>query len=335
VLLRQNEHALNRTGNETDYSSLLHTHGLQRQEAFAQGENQEMRNRLYTDGNDRILDNGTTDGEYIHGMGGDDLIYAGLGHDTIHGGNGNDTIAAYTQTNSSVRGWGYDTVLGGGNNDTLYFANTTNDVVLYGDDKTNNVNAGNDKIYSGSGHDYLVGGAGNDEIWGGAGNDQIWGDTVAFIQGGRDNLYGGAGQDTIHGGGGNDWIVGGTGKDILTGSANTDSFVYAKGDSNVGWLYADRIQDFDRQYDWIVVPISGANYSEHLVRNTGNTEKNYNAAFSLASQHIHNDDFVFLTDGVNGYLFADLDQDSKVDTSIVLIGLDSLSDFAATDIFRM
>ena len=298
-----------------------------------------MINRFGTDGIDNLFDDGSTVGQYIHGMGGDDLIYAGLGNDTIHGGAGNDTIAASTQTNSSVRGWGYDTVLGGQDNDTLYFSNTTNDLKLYGDDKAHNVRAGNDTIYSGSGNDYIVGGLGKDEIWGGAGADQIWGDlTTTFASGGNDTLFGGAGKDSIWGGAGDDRISGGTGQDTLWGNQGSDKFVVGKGDSNIGLLNSDRVQDFQTSFDRIVLNRSGTtdltswsnNYSETTITNRGSAEANYAAALKVASDRLaRTDDYVFVTDGKNGYLFVDMDSDFRVDTGILLVGMDQLSDFSA------
>ena len=42
--------------------------------------------------------------------------------------------------------------------------------------------------------------------------------------------------------------------------------------------------------------------------------------------------YVFLTDGVNGYLFGDIDGDAWIETGIVLKGLTSINDFHYWDI---
>ena len=58
----------------------------------------------------------------------------------------------------------------------------------------------------------------------------------------------------------------------------------------------------------------------------------YHAARNWAEDHTLGFDHVFITDGVNGYLFGDIDGDAWIETGIVLEGITSIDDFHYWDI---
>lgn len=134
-------------------------------------------------GNDTILNFenviGTSQGDWITGSAGNNVIDGAGGHDelfvtngvdTLIGGDGNDAIrfdgtgAATANLATGVYSLdanNYGTfssithVIGGAFNDTL------------------TGNADNNHMGGGAGDDYMIGGLGNDQIWGGAGNDRL------------------------------------------------------------------------------------------------------------------------------------------------------------------
>ncbi|QJT35892.1 Ig-like domain-containing protein [Aeromonas media] len=113
---------------------------------------------------------------------------------------------------------------------------------LYGGD-------GNDILFGQGGDDFLFGGAGNDILFGGAGNDTLYGESgndTLYGGSGNDTLLGGIGDDTLSGGLGNDILVGGLGNDILKGDAGSDTFIWLKGDTEVGKVAKDYIVDFSK-----------------------------------------------------------------------------------------
>ncbi|MGE6276790.1 VCBS domain-containing protein, partial [Aeromonas media] len=121
---------------------------------------------------------------------------------------------------------------------------STNDKgdTLYGGD-------GNDILFGQGGDDFLYGGAGNDILFGGAGNDTLYGESgndTLYGGSGNDTLLGGIGDDTLSGGLGNDILVGGLGNDILKGDAGSDTFIWLKGDTEVGKVAKDYIVDFSK-----------------------------------------------------------------------------------------
>lgn len=288
--------------------------------------------RVYTNSQDVVI--GLEYSETIYAYDGADVIYAGLGHDYIYAGAGNDIILAQSNTSGVRTAWGYDTVEGGSGDDSIHYNMTTSDVVLYGDDPHTREPQGNDFIQSGSGQDLLVGGGGHDTIWGGAGNDAIYGDQTLHIQGGNDRLYGEAGSDQIRAGFGHDFISGGTGRDFLWGSQGSDKFAYEFGNSGMTYAGADVINDFDRVDDWLDMPRAGtaANYREISVSNPGGTEAAFEYARKAAVPLLSTVDYVFVTNGTNGYMFADLNRNSYLDTGITMLGLNSLHDFQYSDI---
>ncbi|WP_373503027.1 calcium-binding protein [Aestuariivirga sp.] len=132
-----------------------------------------------------------TGSDQIFGLGGDDLIFAGLLADTVNAGDGNDEVSG---------GDDLDILLGGNGNDKLN-----------GDD-------GDDSLTGEAGVDLLHGNAGDDSISGGLGGDKIFGDD------GNDIINGDDGDDTINGGSGSDTIYTGAGSDIARAGSGNDTF---------------------------------------------------------------------------------------------------------------
>ncbi|MFQ2788817.1 type I secretion C-terminal target domain-containing protein, partial [Aeromonas caviae] len=130
-----------------------------------------------------------------------------------------DHASEFDQSSANDKG---DTLLGGDGND-----------ILFGQ-------GGDDFLFGGAGNDTLFGGAGNDTLYGESGNDRLYGGS------GNDTLFGGIGDDTLSGGLGNDILVGGLGNDILKGDAGSDTFIWLKGDTEVGKVAKDYIVDFSK-----------------------------------------------------------------------------------------
>jgi Ca2+-binding RTX toxin-like protein len=267
---------------------------------------------------------GTASDDTIDALSGNDTIYAGAGTDVVRAGAGSDTIWATSFGNRGVVGaWGNDTVYGGGGVDHINYAMTTNSVTLYGDDTTLGSADGDDTIYGGSGADMIVGGGGHDWLEGGANNDVIYGD----IDSGRTTS-----------GGGNDTLLGGAGSDQLYGGGGFDTFAYRSGDSAPTYAGSDVIKDFASLYDsiWFIGGAPAAtvnNYLEDTIApSSGNMSKDFNAAAAYAEQMLDFKDYVFLTNGTQGYLFADVNHDGTADYGMELKGLTALSSFSYADI---
>ncbi|MBO6945177.1 hypothetical protein [Altererythrobacter sp.] len=167
-----------------------------------------------------------TNGDYIDGRDGDDVIEFGdgVGHVLI-GGEGNDTLSAGSARIVTEEGVTISLALQGVEQDTglatitaTGFENldgSANDDTLIGDEFDNR----------------LTGQAGSDQLQGGAGNDEIYGDasytvdTRPFGRSGEIGLYtqdGAAGDDVLDGGDGDDMLYGQGGNDFLTGGAGND-----------------------------------------------------------------------------------------------------------------
>ena len=259
-----------------------------------------------------------------------DTIYTGAGNDVVHAGSGNDTIVATPFESGNVwAAWGNDTVHGGSGDDRILYGQTSSDVTLFGD-------RGDDMIVSGSGNDHIYGGDGNDYIYASAGNDTIFGDNALGISG-NDTIFGGDGRDTINGGGGNDVIWGGAGVDFLTGGRGADTFNFLAGDSGLHYADADVITDFkpsfDRGFPGDVIHFDGMEKGTssnfyHLTIDTSiyhsesaayeHALESANSFMKLSNTHPK---YEFVSDGHNGWLFADTDGDHRVDTGIELKGV--------------
>jgi Ca2+-binding RTX toxin-like protein len=177
---------------------------------------------------------GTSAGNVIDALHGDDDVYGYGGNDTIYGNLGFDIIYA---------GSGNDFVDGG-----HYFEYDYSNNHLYGE-------AGDDYMVGGYSHDYMDGGAGKDTLVGLEGNDTLIG---GF---GNDNLYGGNGDDTLNGYG---YTLNNESQyDNLTGGAGKDTFVLG---NYAGVFYNETgdgyavIKDFNWQDDQIQVKGNASQY---------------------------------------------------------------------------
>jgi Ca2+-binding RTX toxin-like protein len=166
------------------------------------------------EGNDVI--DGLAGNDKLTGNAGDDTIDGGLGNDALYGGVGEDFIDGGTGTDRIYGSAGYDILYGGAGNDQI--RGEDDDDMLYGD-------VGNDLIRGGNGADFIDGGEGTDKLYGDAGNDRIdGGKGNDLIQGGSgaDRIDGDDGDDKIYGGNGNDVLDGWFGKDQIWGGAGND-----------------------------------------------------------------------------------------------------------------
>lgn len=209
------------------------------------------------EGDDRIFNSGTLDGDVLL-LEGDDRYEGGAGIVTgeIAGGQGNDTLSGGDAPDTMDGGTDNDLLVGRGGDDNLSGGNG-NDTLLGGD--------GNDLMDGGSDDDVITGNAGDDTMSGGIGNDLLVGqDGSDLIEGGsqNDTMDGGAGNDTLEGDDGNDILrgragedelAGGAGRDFLTGGTGADQFVFRAAANTVPGANRDQILDFEQGIDLIVV----------------------------------------------------------------------------------
>ena len=252
---------------------------------------------------------------------------------TIIGTAGDDALRGTT---------GDDTMLGLGGNDSLYGE------------------GGDDLVDAGAGNDFIMptasggyGAYGEDIVLGGEGDDFInynFSTQKAFLDGGdgTDSIFGSSAGDTIDGGSGNDRITGNAGGDTLTGGAGADVFqYYGAGETGLTGLTADRITDFQSGVDTIDMPGNSTYYYEnhggqHIIWDTYyEATIGYGAGFEAAENaaddmiglgHYTGIYYAFVTDGADGYLFADLDFNGEIDTAVILDGLTSTTQLSAMDI---
>jgi hypothetical protein len=197
---------------------------------------------------------------------------------------------------------GQDTILGLGGDDTI---------IAYGDIDT---------VYGGDGNDQIYGGDDLDHLFGEANNDYIFGE---------------GGPDQISGGDGTDFICGGEDADLLSGGDQADVFYFAALDSDP--MDPDHIWDFRGfgpvaprglgAYDKIAVDGPGGTFSNYFELSIGYDQGYYAARSAAVDQMWGTTDplrYVFVTDGVDGYLFADTNNDGLIENGIVLVGLNSL-----------
>ncbi|WP_338847542.1 putative Ig domain-containing protein [Massilia sp. W12] len=190
--------------------------------------------------------------DLVYGRGGDDTIDGQAGKDNLRGGDGNDQLAGGLDHDKLYGDSGADKLAGDAGNDTLYGGE------------------GDDNLSGGDGNDVLDPGFGSDTMAGGAGDDSyrindssqvimedaaggidsvessislalapniehlsLSGDAALHASGnagdntihgnaGANQLSGEAGNDSIHAGGGNDTLEGGSGVDILHGDEGSD-----------------------------------------------------------------------------------------------------------------
>jgi Ca2+-binding RTX toxin-like protein len=249
-----------------------------------------------TAGADVLL--GTDQGDHILGMAGNDTIFGGLGDDVIDASSGNDIV---TTMPDPVPGshYGIDFVSLGDGDDIAQY--------IYSIDKVT--------IDGGNGQDRIGGGSAGDRLMGGAGDDHI---------------------------------AGYAGGDLMTGGSGADVFHYAhqSGDTGMTIAAADRITDFVSGTDKIDMEFAGTRLmlGHHNYGNYAEAAIDFGAGFEAAEERAaymlwpyapdpqNGRMYAFVTDGVNGYLFADLDHNGAADTALIFEGLTSTLQFAHTDI---
>jgi Ca2+-binding RTX toxin-like protein len=176
-------------------------------------------------GNDIVVGGSTND--VIFGGAGKDELIGGAGHDIINGdddyevanlvtgfaepGGPGDPFSAYYEP---VWVWNWYSEYPG-DADTIH-AGSGDDLILglYGDDE----------IWGDDGNDIASGNAGADKIFGGRGDDRLTGDDYGMRSGpdmttsvGDDYIDGGEGNDVLYGDGGEDVLLGGPGNDRIYG----------------------------------------------------------------------------------------------------------------------
>jgi Ca2+-binding RTX toxin-like protein len=193
-------------------------------------------------------------------------------------------------------------------------------------------NSGNNWMTGSAGSDVMYGYGGIDVLVGDGGDDSVYGDD------GDDHLYGNEGDDVLSGGAGWDYLVGGTGADWVYSGSGYDYFAISYGESGTTWGSADSLMDYNRWYDYIDMNIAGtsSNYVELAIGyNAGFDQAAATAMFAFGSGYFWgnpNTNHCFITDGVNGYLFSDLNDDNVMDTGVDIRGLTSLDQFNWSDI---
>jgi hypothetical protein len=256
-----------------------------------------------------------------------------------------------------------NTIIGTEDRDTLQGTSGTDTILGLGGMDNLYGEGGADLIDAGAGNDFIMptasgaqGSYGQDIVLGGEGDDLInynFSNDKAILDGGdgKDSIFGGLVADVIEGGAGDDRITGNAGGDTMTGGAGTDIFqYYAAGETGMTALMADRITDFDAADDALDMPVYSMFYYEncggtHIIYDTyRETTIAYGTGFEAARDAAKDMIFqghaggygssyyAFVTDGVNGYLFADLDKNGQADTAVILDGLASTTQFNATDI---
>ncbi|MBD2463594.1 calcium-binding protein [Oscillatoria sp. FACHB-1407] len=185
----------------------------------------------------------------LNGGAGNDLFITGAGNDTIDGGDGIDTFRLSTNVTSlTVTSSGTSITLAGLGNDTL-----TNIEIL---DITGGAGANTFNAAGFAGTVNMQGGGGNDRLTGSNGNDDLRGDL------------------------GNDILTGGNGRDTLRGGAGRDQFVF---DTNAPFSRTtgpDRIIDFVRGVDRIVLDRTTFN----AIRRSGRVTFDFNERNVRAAQ---------------------------------------------------
>ena len=188
---------------------------------------------------------------------------------------------------------------------------------------------GNDTFYGLGGNDVLLGSGGNDLLYGNSGKDYLYGGDQ------KDHLFGGSGNDYLDGGDGDDWISGGTGPDRLIGGAGHDTFEITK--ESFAWYRnsVDTIQDFSAADKLELHSLYASLSNFHRDQFDGRNEDpavNFETAMYKAIDDFHasgeKHQYIFYSDMRDGYLFADTDHNGKLDTAVVLEGLDSKYDLS-------
>ncbi|MFS4438191.1 calcium-binding protein [Paracoccaceae bacterium GXU_MW_L88] len=284
--------------------------------------------RLTGDGGDDTLNGGAGNDVIDGGDGrdrgigadGDDVIRGGRGNDALSGGKGKDRLWGGSQQDT-LRGGADGDQLWGGLHDDRLFGEAGNDS-LYGDGGADRLigHFGADRLLGGSGSDVLLGGDGNDRLSGGAGNDTLNGgagnDRLAAGDG-SDILNGGAGNDVLYGGRGTQKFNGGQGRDMMiasTAESDDDFYFYKASDSRPGARNRDVIENFQTNYDTIILYEldANANQNGHQRFDTVNEESRgaYSAWYTVYDDHI--------------IIRADVTGDARPDFEVELRGITEL-----------
>jgi Ca2+-binding RTX toxin-like protein len=240
-----------------------------------------------TNGDDKIggwmADLSTTDdGDIIHGLDGDDYIWAGAGNDLIYGGDHSDRIYGNDGDDFLSGGRGADTLdgdssFGADGIDTAMYAESGAGVLVSlasgdgsGGSAEGDVLVGIENISGSSYDDTLIGDGENNELSGGGGDDVLeGGGGVDTLNGEADNdiLKGGGGADTLNGGGGADTLKGGGGADTLNGGNGNDTASYDDSADGV-WvlLYTDEAAGGDAEGDELnnIENVTGSDHADVL-----------------------------------------------------------------------
>jgi hypothetical protein len=160
-------------------------------------------------------------------------------------------------------------------------------------------------LIGGSGNDTLTGGAASQLIEGGAGNDTI---TAGDVDG--EVIIGGAGADTIT---------------LGTTSGNAQTVVINAGDSGVTLATADKISNFNTSEDFLDFNLAAGSANNFLDAGASSSFvdalTNAKTAFEADAGTLQ---YVFSTDGTDGWLFVDRNLDGTVDQAIELTGVTTI-----------
>ncbi len=283
----------------------------------------------YVRTDDNLLTGGDNDDSFVSsdgndtliGGGGDDYLRGDAGDDSVSGGSGNDVLFV---------GAGQDTMEGGDGDDLLQAEDLTGDLFIdlgtqtfTGDELSDDVISGIERVYGGSGDDTIIGSDGRnvirgdegaDSLDGGGGQDQIRydysdagvevnledetvaggaaeGDTIANFEdvlGSRfdDTIIGTDFYNAVDGGDGNDSIVLGGGNDWVQGGAGDDTIEGGDGIDRVVY----QVSDTGIEIDLEAQTVSGGDADGDVI--SGFEEV-------VGSRH---DDVILGSEGDNGWL---------------------------------
>lgn len=163
----------------------------------------------------RLIVDGNSGNDTIHGSPEDDIIRGGADEDQLYGYQGNDIILGGTSDDQIFGGSGDDTLQGEEGRDRI-LGEDGNDMIFGGAGDDGVTDSANEHPKSGWG---LFGGPGNDQIDGGSGADDLIGDDLA-----GDDLIGAAGADKLIGGSGDDSLLGDHEDKSPEGGTGTDAW---------------------------------------------------------------------------------------------------------------
>ena len=206
-------------------------------------------------GNDILEGKGGND--TLEGGAGEDNLFGGAEHDLLFGGSGNDTLTGDAGEDVFFGGAGSDTYYGGEGIDTVDFSQELIGLVVHmGQPTESSENAYGDSFIS---IEQIIGTALNDQITGTfAANETLFGGD------GNDELDGDDGDDILSGDNGNDELTGGAGSDVLSGGSGMDIFTFELNSGN------DTITDFDTVDELIDLRPTRVHFDELTISGVGN-----------------------------------------------------------------